>query len=258
VNPWVIGEVFHKQSRKWFEIAQYHLKQVFQAVEIYIVEALGTLMDSRTCNLLMLKQIKPELDRRWCNVELKLEELVVAYTQQDPITYDPGFLRDLEEMRVARYQARVGEQAKSFAFGQAQTTSNSGQRLLTESLDDFTNTEILDLVQTYYKVSIPALRLRGETRLTHRQGAISVFINNVAVLAIENCLIKDLGAIFSPMLTISMEDEQIQAIAAESEETRDKRTALRKKLSVLQSGRQALYEHKGKVFHYCLKCSNFI
>jgi hypothetical protein len=43
-----------------------------------------------------------------------------------------------------------------------------------------------------------------------------------------------------------MEDEQLYAIAAESEEVRRERAALRKKLHVLKSGKQALYEHIGK------------
>lgn len=82
--------------------------------------------------------------------------------------------------------------------------------------------------------------------LTNEQSAISVFINNTAVLAIENCLIKDLSAIFSPTLTADMDDEQLQAIAAESEDVRFERDALRKKLEVLQSGKRILYEHIGK------------
>jgi hypothetical protein len=121
---------------------------------------LSALIDSRTCSLLMLNQIQPELDRRWQSVDTKLEELLVPYTEQDPITYDPGFIQDLENMRAARYRTNTDSQAKSmqssFNFGldsSTRVTSNSSQRLLTESLDDFTNSEILDLMQTYYKVS---------------------------------------------------------------------------------------------------------
>jgi hypothetical protein len=160
VNPWVIGEVFREQSRRWHDIAKHHLRQVFQAVKDYIEIVIGSLVDPRTRSLLMLKQVQPELERRWGNVEAKLAELLAPYTEQDPITYDPGFLRDLEEMRSARYTVKTGSKADniqpSFSAGQHASTrgsSNSTQRLLTESLDDFTNSEILDLMQTYYKVS---------------------------------------------------------------------------------------------------------
>ncbi|KAF1912524.1 dynamin-1 [Ampelomyces quisqualis] len=225
VNPWVIGEVFQQQSRNWSTIAKHHLQQVYQALKIYIEKALKSLVDSRTLNLLMLKQIQPELDRRWRSVQAKLEELLLPFTEQDPITYDPGFLRDLEEMRASRYHDKVESQAKPFIFGRTNTVSYSNQRLLTESLDGFTNSEILDLMQTYYK------------------SAISVFVSNVAVLAIENCLIKDLSAVFSPTLTANMEDEQLYAIAAESEEGRRQRAAWLKELHILKSSKQVLCEH---------------
>jgi hypothetical protein len=67
------------------------------------------------------------------------------------------------------------------------------------------------------------------------------------VLAIENCLLKNLSAIFSPTLTANMDDEQLFAIAAESEEIRSERTMLRAKLESLQSGKKILYKHIGKL-----------
>jgi GTP-binding protein EngB required for normal cell division len=182
VNPWVIGEVFRQQSRNWSNIAKTHLQQVFQAVRIYVEEALSSLVDPRTHNLLMLRQIQPELDKRWHNVEAKLEELLVPYTEQDPITYDPGFLSDLERMRALRYNLNDGEPKAArnpFTFDKktlGNTTSNSSQRLLTESLDDFTNSEILDLMQTYYKVGIspraccmPEINSKAERNISFHQ-----------------------------------------------------------------------------------------
>lgn len=92
--------------------------------------------------------------------------------------------------------------------------------------------------------------------LTDKQSAISVFINNIAVLAIENCLIKDLSAIFSPTLTANMDDEQLYAIAAESKEVRYERSSLKQKLAVLESGKQILYEHIGKSVVHTHKASS--
>ena len=59
-------------------------------------------------------------------------------------------------------------------------------------------------------------------------------------------MIKDLSAIFSPILTANMNDEQLSAIASESEDIRHERATLKQKLSVLESGKQVLYEHIGK------------
>jgi hypothetical protein len=92
--------------------------------------------------------------------------------------------------------------------------------------------------------SSPSLSCLTSTNCS--QSAISIFINNIAVLAVENCLIKNLPAIFSPTLTADMDDEQLRAIASESEEIRSERASLEQKLSVLESGKHVLFEHMGK------------
>lgn len=79
------------------------------------------------------------------------------------------------------------------------------------------------------------------------QSAISVFISNITVLAIENCLIKDLSSIFSPSFTANMDDDQLHNIAVESEDVRVERSSLRQRLDVLHKGRQILYEHMGMI-----------
>jgi hypothetical protein len=161
VNPWVIGEVFREQSKRWYDISKHHLQQIFQAVKDYVESVVGTLVDPRTCSLLMLNLIQPDLDSRWRKVEAKLEELLIPYTEQDPITYDPNFLRDLEKMRAVRYMAKADSEADSTKHpfpsvhvSQSRASMASTQHLLTESLDNFTNSEILDLMQTYYKVRV--------------------------------------------------------------------------------------------------------
>lgn len=163
VNPSVIRDVFRDQSKNWRQLAEYHLDQVFRAMEDYVKEALGSLMDPYTCGMLVLKQVSPELDNRWRKVEAKLEELLVPYTEQDPITYDPSFVHQLEELRKARYatkgrnQSDASPKAQKSPWLRADESSHNSQpptqHLLAESMDDYTNSEILDLMQTYYKVS---------------------------------------------------------------------------------------------------------
>ncbi len=157
VNPWVIGEVFRQQSKNWAEIAEMHLRRVWECVQMYTQSALGSL-DQRTNRMIMMKKVQPELDRRLADVEAKLKELLVPYTEQDPITYDPNFVREIEETRKARYQALLSQDGTIDAnnrlvqqrkFGSVQRPTG---HLLSDSIDGFTNSEILDLMQTYYKV----------------------------------------------------------------------------------------------------------
>jgi hypothetical protein len=84
VNLWVIVDVFREQSRYWREHAKLNLQRVFQAMTDYVKEALGSLMDPQTCGMLMFKQVGPELERRWRNVEAKLDELLVPVYRAGP------------------------------------------------------------------------------------------------------------------------------------------------------------------------------
>ncbi|KAF2869556.1 P-loop containing nucleoside triphosphate hydrolase protein [Massariosphaeria phaeospora] len=216
VNTWVIGEVFRDQSTPWEAIAQRHLDWVFDAVMSYVELALEKLVDPQTYGLLLVELIEPELERRKVLLDAKLAELLVPFQQLEPITYDPSFISDIKEIRSRRHQMIQNEQ------GQAIPPVESDAHLLTEFVDDFTNSEILDLVQTYYKK------------------AISVFISNVTVLAIENCLVTDIARIFDPNLILNMEEEQLQSIASEPEYIRTERVALQQKLEDLKSGKRIL------------------
>ena len=148
VNPWVIGAVFRQQAKPWEAIARQHVSDVYEAVQAYLEESLISMMDDETFTSLMHEHIEPELERRRARLENKLTELLTPYQKQDPITYDPSFINDLKQMRSKRYF----ESNKQFYYGGSQKSSTSETQLLTESLDDFTNIDILNLMQVYYKV----------------------------------------------------------------------------------------------------------
>lgn len=66
------------------------------------------------------------------------------------------------------------------------------------------------------------------------------FIDNVATLAIENCLLRPLEHIFTGQAIIGMEDTLIQSIAAEPPNVNFDRNRLNEELSMLHAGRQTL------------------
>ena len=149
VNPWVIGAVFRQQAKPWEAIARQHVGDVYGAVQSYLEESLTSMMDPQTFDALMHEHIEPELERRRARLDEKLSELLTPYQKQEPITYDPSFISDLKQARSRRYF----ESKQQFKFGTPQKSSDHETQLLTESLDDFTNMDILNLTQVYYKVS---------------------------------------------------------------------------------------------------------
>ncbi|KAF2736597.1 P-loop containing nucleoside triphosphate hydrolase protein [Polyplosphaeria fusca] len=218
VNPRIVGEIFRGQSKHWKALAQQHLERVFQAVREYVDASLQSLMDAHTFNKLILEHVDEELEKKWVRLEEKLLELLVPYQKHAPITYDLTFMVEIQEMRARR-------KAATFPFAGRDRKQEEPQQLLLESMDDFTSSEILDLMQTYYK------------------RALSVFINNVAVLAIESCLLADLATIFTPTLILHMDEEQLNAIASEPQDVRIERADIEKKLEDLRAGKRTLDVH---------------
>ena len=77
------------------------------------------------------------------------------------------------------------------------------------------------------------------------QIAIRLFIDNVAILAIESCLIDELPGIFSPDIVSGMDDALLERLAAESEDIQTDRKSLKEKLEVLQLGLKTCSRYLG-------------
>lgn len=71
-------------------------------------------------------------------------------------------------------------------------------------------------------------------------------MSNVASLAIEQCLLSGVAKIFSSATVRDMEDDELQAIAAESDETMQERARLSDRVKTLEKGLGILRFHPGE------------
>lgn len=78
------------------------------------------------------------------------------------------------------------------------------------------------------------------------QSSILTFMNNVASLAIEQCLLSGAAKMLSSATVRNMEDDELQAIAAESDETMQERARLSDRVKTLEKGLGILRFHPGK------------
>jgi hypothetical protein len=82
---------------------------------------------------------------------------------------------------------------------------------------------------------------------------VKTLVDNFSVLSIEKCLLQKLPEMFTPEIVIGLEEDQVERIAAESEESRAERSRATEKLTVLENTLkvlQSLDRHKasGKSF----------
>ena len=72
-------------------------------------------------------------------------------------------------------------------------------------------------------------------------------VDDFAIHAIEKCLMSKLPTIFSPKTALDMDDEMIEDIARETEESKLERESSTQKLKILDAALQALRRlDKGK------------
>lgn len=82
--------------------------------------------------------------------------------------------------------------------------------------------------------------ISGNSNRPHLQTANVTFVDNVAILAIENCLLCPLEHIFTGKTVLGMDDQQIREIAAEPSSIQKERERLNEELEKLRRGNQTL------------------
>lgn len=248
VNDALAVKEFKTQSERWEDIAMVHVDNVMHATQQFVHKVLVyvTGADSRSCDAIMADVVEPFFDAKAETLQLKIEELLDNYKH--------GFPQPLEEEFNARLEQRSGERH----IRQYQTACKrvckiaSGDEPTSKALVDATlksvtegrrrsgsnNREIVEKMITYYDVSFhnrPALSQRRSIA-NRAKMSLKVFTDNVIILAVENCLIRQLPSILEPAMVIAMDDQKISELVAEDPDITKRRERLAKELAALQEG----------------------
>ena len=80
---------------------------------------------------------------------------------------------------------------------------------------------------------------------------MKTFVDEVSTLAVELCLVQRLPSILSPEVICSLTDDEVRAIAGESDDIAEERAQATEKLSVLQRALEdltRLWMHRGSTY----------
>jgi regulator of replication initiation timing len=78
------------------------------------------------------------------------------------------------------------------------------------------------------------------------QIARDIFIDNVALLAVESSLLRGLESIFSSQVVYELSEEDLDTIASEADDVKQEREALEKKVKILKEGYRICQRHYNK------------
>ncbi|KAJ5367055.1 Dynamin [Penicillium brevicompactum] len=208
-NQLVVGSLFRDQCEPWEMIARAHVLNTWGAVECFVQLVLKHLTNDHTRSSLTESVLRSGLDKmKVCLLE-KLGELCLHYKSSHPVPAGRSFLSRIQSSRTKRQVSASNKSTKSNTLPQ-------------KSNEQLRAAEIIDHMQAYYKT------------------AIDTFVDNVIILAVENCLLRKLEDIFTGKTVIAMEDHEIEKVAAEPPKTRYKRDRLEDEVSRLHEAMQSL------------------
>ncbi|RJE19221.1 dynamin GTPase [Aspergillus sclerotialis] len=226
-NQLLVGSLFRDQSKPWEGLAKDHLIRAWESARYFVLLVLQYLTDDHTYSLLIGSVIEPELEKLRQALLDKLTELT-AYTKRGhPLPVGNRFLTQIQKARSKRQiqslKAKLNPSNKH--DGESVFTMNDIEQAtlaLESSRDEFAAADIIDQMQAYYET------------------AILTFIDNVAIVGIENCLLDPLQRIFTSQVINDMEDDQIRELAAEPSYICEERDRLTRELAKLQAGLRTL------------------
>ncbi|KAJ5975515.1 P-loop containing nucleoside triphosphate hydrolase protein [Penicillium waksmanii] len=225
-NSLVVRELYRQQSSPWENIARMHIETAHDAVTKFVCSVLKYLTDRNTFSAIYKDIIAPELEKLNFSVLEKLEELTSHSKYGHPLPVRREYLaRIMNEQRLRQLHVlkqklveNGTEQPGLFSFDQIDTAAHT----TTHGDEDIPAMKIIDQVETYYNISI------------------TTFIDNVAILAIENCLLLPLERIFTSLAVSNMDTKQIRSLADEPAHVQSDRERYTSQLEKLEAGLKTL------------------
>ncbi|KAI3331443.1 hypothetical protein HD806DRAFT_518465 [Xylariaceae sp. AK1471] len=221
-NDLLAVKLFQDQSRPWEAIARCHIEFLLRVAKSFTEKLVAYITgpDQKTCSAILLNIVDPFFEERTSMLEDKLQELLYHFQSGYPQPLDAEFRalmtkRQKKNLTTEVMQDLLASRPELFTKeGQQELAKLSSSRRESE----FGVDSLIDKSETYYELSL------------------RTFIDNVIVLAIENCLIKDLPTILTTSTVSQMEDDELQRLAAESADIQVERTELQTEYEALKKG----------------------
>ncbi|RDK37608.1 dynamin family protein [Aspergillus phoenicis ATCC 13157] len=228
-NQLLVGSLFRDQSLPWEGLAKEHVLKAWESVRYFALLVMQHTTDDHTFSLLAGSILEPALDKLRQNLLDKLDELT-AYTKRGhPLPVGKSFLTRIQKARSERQLSSLKTKLKYTNAHKPDGEALFSMKAIEEatsnlelSRDEYAAAEIIDQMQAYYDT------------------AIVTFVDNVATLGIENCLLDPLQRILTSQVINNLNDDQVRDLASEPSFISDERGRLASEVDKLQAGLRTL------------------
>ncbi|KAJ4035030.1 hypothetical protein NW756_006983 [Fusarium oxysporum] len=243
-NPLIVNDLFVEQCTPWKRIAKSLADDMLDAVHLTtekVVEQSAATEVSEG----VLKLIRKEVEGLRIKMSRRIDALLVSATQ-NPITNNPELVQHVQQTQEDRHKRTVKSlitkmfgtnrfdgSDKKISINPVELLALAGEGF-EPNMERFGSALAVDYMKAFYKV------------------AVNRFIDDVSVLAIEDCLISKLPSLFTSSSVAEMSDEELYLLAGETEESSDQRKRLELKQGILEKGLQdlkSLYKRSTVVGH---------
>lgn len=241
-----VTALFREQCSPWVDLIHDSANEIFESVKSSIMLALKASCDTSTRDGVLSCIVNPALSNIRIEFDAAVEKVLSPHIDGHPSTCNHYLSDNLQNVRHDQHRPQLAGKLSTY-FGQDPLKPNpmTGMtqvnllNLLNHLVKDeneadmtiFACQEALQTMEAYYKVSgSPCIM----TLLTGFQVALKQFVDDYAIFAVERDLLSKLELIFTPTIVLGLEDELLQEIAGETEESKLERTQAMQKLAALE------------------------
>lgn len=252
-NPLIVSDLFVEQCEPWRRIARLLAEDILEAAHLTAQLIVKQITASDVAEGI-LRLVRQEIEGLKVGMDAQVDALL-ASAAQHPITYNPQLTENVQRIQQARHKRAVKKLVHK-TFGSHRFDNPDSKISLNPielvdlvgegfepDMERFGSALAVDYMEAYYKAryflqsKAICVVLTGSLRI---QVAVSRFIDDVSILAIEDCLISKLSTLFRSSNVLKMSDEDISRLAGETQESSIERKRLEAKRGILETGLQGL------------------
>ncbi|KAG6007965.1 hypothetical protein E4U21_005326 [Claviceps maximensis] len=224
-NPLIVGELFTEQCQPWEAISKSLASDLIDAVQTISHAILHYIAVEETADKLngFVSAFIHEIGE---GMKTSFAHLLRPHQDLHPITYNCALTENVQkaqaERRKKKASARIATMYKAELQynNQLRVTQNHLVQLLSSETEtdmkSYGSALAVDYMEAYYNVSLQK------------------YIDDISALGVECCLIEKLRTVFEPSHIYSMDETQLQELAAENPAATQERAKLTEKLALLR------------------------